>query len=46
MLEEATAAAFMVNPRDKLQARDDAEAGSRMVALWFDGTEGAVKAGE
>jgi phosphoserine phosphatase len=46
MLLEAAGASFMVNPRPELTARDEAEAGSRFVALWFDGTEAELPASE
>jgi hypothetical protein len=46
MLLEAAGASFMVTPRPELTARDEAEAGSRFVALWFDGTEAELPASE
>jgi len=44
MLLEAAGVSFMINPRPKLTARDEAEAGSRFVAIWFDGTEDELPA--
>jgi hypothetical protein len=41
MLLEAAGAGFMINPRDSLVRRDREEAGARLVAVVFDGTEGA-----
>lgn len=44
MMLEAWGPAFMINPREKFQVRDDQEAGSRLVAVWFPATVGTAPA--
>jgi len=42
MLQESAGLGFLVNPREKLLAQDQNDAGGRLVALPFDGTEADI----